>query len=56
MIKIKDLHNEWLKDEEYQQEYEKLEAEFNLAKTLIQSETQLNRQHGRTKTSPISSK
>lgn len=37
MTRITDLHKEWLKDDEYKQEYDKLEAEFNLAKVLIQA-------------------
>ena len=37
MTKITDLHKEWLKDDEYQQEYDKFAAEFSLAKVLIQA-------------------
>lgn len=37
MTRITDLHKEWLKDDEYKREYNKLEAEFNLAKVLIQA-------------------
>ncbi|UAA39136.1 helix-turn-helix transcriptional regulator [Paraneptunicella aestuarii] len=37
MTRITELHKEWLKDDEYKQEYNKLEAEFNLAKVLIQA-------------------
>lgn len=37
MTRITDLHKEWIKDDEYKQEYNKLEAEFNLARVLIQA-------------------
>lgn len=36
ITKITDLNKEWLKNEEYKQEYDKLEEKFNLAKLLIQ--------------------
>ena len=35
MTKINELHNQWLAEPEYSQEYSKLETEFDLAKTLI---------------------
>lgn len=41
MTRITDLHKEWLKDDEYKQEYNKLEAEFNLAKVLTQARENL---------------
>jgi ribosome-binding protein aMBF1 (putative translation factor) len=31
MIRIKDLHNKWMRDPEYRKEYEALEEEFALA-------------------------
>jgi len=37
MTRITDLHKEWLKDDEYKQEYDKLETEFNLARVLIEA-------------------
>lgn len=37
MTRITDLHKEWLKDDEYKQEYYKLETEFNLARVLIEA-------------------
>ena len=37
MTRIKDLHAEWMKDEEYRQEYQALEEEFGLAKAIIQA-------------------
>jgi transcriptional regulator with XRE-family HTH domain len=37
MTKIKDLHAKWMKDPEYRREYENLEAEFALAKAMIEA-------------------
>lgn len=37
MTRIKDLHSEWMRDEEYKREYDALEAEFSLARTLIEA-------------------
>lgn len=37
MTKIKDLHAKWMKDAEYREEYEALEAEFAVAKALIEA-------------------
>ena len=35
MTKMKELHAEWMKDDEYRKEYDSLEAEFALAKAMI---------------------
>lgn len=37
MTKIRDLHEGWLKDEAYRQDYDALEGEFALATTLIRA-------------------
>jgi len=37
MTKMKDLHAEWMKDEEYRKEYEALEEEFALAHAMIEA-------------------
>lgn len=39
MTRMKDLHSEWMKDDEYKREYDALEAEFTLARTLIEART-----------------
>jgi len=39
MTKVKDLHKAWLKDPKYRAEYETLEEEFQLARTLIEART-----------------
>jgi transcriptional regulator with XRE-family HTH domain len=50
MSKVKDLHRTWLKDPKYKAEYDSLDEEFQLARTLIEtraraglSQTQLAR-------------
>ena len=35
MSKVRDLHQEWMKEPEYRQEYEALEEEFRLADAII---------------------
>lgn len=40
MTRITDLHKTWLQDDDYKREYEKLEAEFDLARMLIQAREQ----------------
>lgn len=35
MTKMKDLHTEWMKDEEYKEEFDALETEFALARAMI---------------------
>lgn len=37
MTRMKDLHSEWMKDDEYKREYDALETEFTLARTLIEA-------------------
>lgn len=37
MTKMKDLHAKWMKDAEYRQEYDALEAEFALSQALIEA-------------------
>jgi len=37
MTKMRDLHEEWMMDEEYRKEYEALEMEFALAQALIEA-------------------
>lgn len=37
MTKVKDLHRGWLKDPKYKAEYESLDEEFQLARTLIEA-------------------
>lgn len=37
MTKMKDLHAEWMKDEEYRQEFDALETEFALARAMIEA-------------------
>ncbi|PKA44030.1 transcriptional regulator [Rhizobium sullae] len=37
MTKMKDLHAEWMKDDEYRKEYEALEEEFALAHAMIEA-------------------
>ena len=36
MTRISRLHEEWMQDEEYRREYEALEEEFALARTIIE--------------------
>jgi len=36
---VKDLHKRWSKDAKYRAEYEALEEEFELARTLIEART-----------------
>ena len=50
MTKVKDLHQRWIKDPKYKAEYEALDEEFQLSRTLIEvrlraglSQTQLAR-------------
>jgi transcriptional regulator with XRE-family HTH domain len=38
-IKVKDLHREWMKDPGYRAEYDALEEEFQLTRTLIEART-----------------
>ena len=35
MTRIKDLHKQWLRDEDYRRNYDALEEEFALASALI---------------------
>ena len=35
MTRVRDLHDEWMKDPEYRAEYDALEEEFTLAETMI---------------------
>jgi transcriptional regulator with XRE-family HTH domain len=37
MSKVKDLHRSWLKDPGYKAEYDRLDEEFQLARTLIEA-------------------
>jgi len=39
MTKVKDLHKRWSKEKEYHAEYDALEGEFALARTLIEART-----------------
>jgi transcriptional regulator with XRE-family HTH domain len=39
MTRVRDLHAEWMKDPEYQAEYERLGLEFALAHALIEART-----------------
>ncbi len=39
MTKIKDLHRRWSRDDDYKAEYDGLENEFRLARTLIEART-----------------
>jgi transcriptional regulator with XRE-family HTH domain len=39
MSKVKDLHRTWLKDSKYKAEYDSLDEEFQLARTLIEART-----------------
>jgi len=39
MTKVKDLHRGWMKDPKYKAEYNALEEEFQLARTLIEART-----------------
>ena len=39
MTKISDLHQKWLSDPDYREEYDALEEEFSLAANLIQART-----------------
>jgi transcriptional regulator with XRE-family HTH domain len=39
MTKAKDLHKGWLKDPRYRAEYDALDEEFQLARTLIEART-----------------
>lgn len=39
MSKVKDLHRTWLKDPKYKAEYDSLDEEFQLARTLIETRT-----------------
>ena len=40
MSRVKDLHKEWMKDQEYRKRYEELEPEFALARAIIEARTQ----------------
>jgi hypothetical protein len=37
MTRLRDLHQRWLKDPEYREEYERLGPEFELARALIEA-------------------
>lgn len=39
MTKVKDIHKRWSKDAKYKAEYDALEEEFELARTLIDART-----------------
>jgi transcriptional regulator with XRE-family HTH domain len=39
MTKVKDLHRGWMKNPKYKAEYETLEKEFQLVRTLIEART-----------------
>ena len=39
MTKAKDLHKNWMKNPKYRAEYEALDEEFHLARTLITART-----------------
>ena len=39
MTKVKDLHRRWMKKPGYKAEYEALDEEFQLARTLIEART-----------------
>lgn len=39
MTKFKDLHAEWMKDDEYRREYDALETEFTLIDAMIEART-----------------
>ena len=39
MTKVKELHRRWSKGRDYQAEYEALDGEFQLARTLIEART-----------------
>jgi transcriptional regulator with XRE-family HTH domain len=39
MTKVRKLHEEWIKDPQYREEYEVLENEFSLAAALIKART-----------------
>ena len=39
MTKVSELHEKWLSDPAYRQEYEALEEEFSLAQCLIEART-----------------
>jgi ribosome-binding protein aMBF1 (putative translation factor) len=39
MTKVKDLHRGWMKDPKYKAEYDALDEEFQLARTLIKART-----------------
>lgn len=38
----KELHKKWIKDPKYRYEYEKLEPEFQIAKTIIEARIKRN--------------
>jgi transcriptional regulator with XRE-family HTH domain len=39
MTRLSELHDRWLQDPEYRKEYERLGAEFELARALIEART-----------------
>lgn len=39
MTRVKDLHEQWINDPEYREEYDKLSTEFELAKSIIETRT-----------------
>ena len=39
MTRVKDLHRSWMKDPKYKAEYNALDEEFQLARTLIEART-----------------
>jgi len=41
MTKLSELHKQWMDDPQYQKGYHSLEAEFNLAQTLIETRTKI---------------
>ncbi len=41
MTKLSELHKQWMDDPQYQKDYQSLEAEFNLAQTLIETRTKI---------------
>jgi len=38
-VSHKKIHNKWMEDSKYRYEYEKLEPEFQIAKTIIEART-----------------
>ena len=39
MTKLKDLHRQWSKDQDYKAEYDALDEEFQIARALIEART-----------------